>query len=241
MRFEFRLRDGRSEGRRNGENFHQLFQCLPSEELIDAVGQLLRWRTVNDFLGRGRKNELFAGIRERVVRDQRSDVAQLRGVRLEEFSARWDTIKNVGDADGRSHGQTRRPYINQLAPREFDARAFGFRFIARFEQQSRYGGDRWQGLTAKSQRGNGEQIVRRAQLARGVALERQQRIVMGHPVTIIDHANHALAADLHFDTNRLRTRVDGILQELFHHRRRPLDNLARGDFIRHRLRQYTYP
>src|SRR6266550_2809327 len=78
---------------------------------------------------------------------------------------------------------------------------------------------------AKSQCGNGEQIVRRAQLARGMALERQQRIVMGHPVTIIDHANHALAADLHFDTNRLRTCVDGILQELFHHRRR----------------QYTYP
>src|SRR5207302_7922497 len=138
---EWRLSDGRAERSRNRWNFDQLFQRLPSEELIHAVGQLFRGRTVNDLLRWSCENKLFAGIRERVVRDQRSDVAQLRGVRLEEFSARWDTIKNVGDADGRSHGQTRRPYINQLAPREFDARAFGFRFIARFEQQSRYGGD----------------------------------------------------------------------------------------------------
>ena len=167
---------------------------------------------------------------------QRSDVAQLRGIRLEKFSARGNAIKNVGDADGCSRGQTRRLYVNQLAPREFDARAFGFRFVARFKQQSRYRSDGRQSFPAKPQRGNREQIVSGTELARGVAFKRQQRVVVRHPVTIVDHANHALAADFHFDANGLRTRVDGILQQLFDHRRRPLDNFARRDFVRHRLR-----
>src|SRR5712691_1940324 len=53
-----------------------------------------------------------------------------------------------------------------------------------------------------------------------VAIERQQCVIMRHPVTIVDHANHALAADFHLDANRLRARIDGIFQQLFHHRRR---------------------
>jgi len=34
-------------------------------------------------------------------------------------------------------------------------------------------------------------------------------------VAVVDHANHALAADFHFDANGLRARVDGILEQLF--------------------------
>src|SRR5213082_3533429 len=37
------------------DRVYQLFGRQALDELIDAVGQLLRWRTVNDFLGRGRK------------------------------------------------------------------------------------------------------------------------------------------------------------------------------------------
>ena len=240
LRLECWLGDGRAEGSRNRWNFDQLFQRLPSEELIHAVGQLFRGRTVNDFLCRRRENKLLRWIRQRVMRDQRSDVAQLRGVRLEKFPARGNTVKNVGDVDGCSRRQPRRLYVNQFAPREFDARAFSFRFVARFKQQSRYRRDRRQRFPAKPQRGNREQVVRRAQLARGMAFERQQRVVVRHPVTVVDHANHALAADFHFDANGLRARVDGVLQQLFHHRCRALDNLARGDFIRHCFRQYAY-
>src|SRR5260370_15067131 len=99
-----------------------MFKRLPSEELMQAVGQLFRGRTVNDFLRWRGKNELLARIRQRVVRDQRSDVAQLGSVALEEFSPRADTIKNIGTADRRSRWQPRRLYVNQLASPEFNAR-----------------------------------------------------------------------------------------------------------------------
>src|SRR5260370_14538533 len=105
-----------------------MFKRLPSEELRAAVGQLFRGRTVNDLLRWRGKNELLARIRQCVVRDQRSDVAQLGSVGLEEFSARGDTIKNIGDADRRSRGQPRRLYVNQLASRDFNAPPFSFRF-----------------------------------------------------------------------------------------------------------------
>src|SRR5882762_4877841 len=95
-------------------------------------------------------------------------------------------------------------------------------------------------FAAKSQRGNRKQIVGGFELARGVALERQQRVVMRHPVAIVNHADHALAAHFHFDANGLPARIDGVLKQFFHHRRRPLDNFPRRDFSRHRLRQYAY-
>jgi len=69
-----------------------------------------------------------------------------------------------------------------------------------------------------------------------MAFERQQRVVMRHSMTVVNHADHALAADFHFDANGLRARIDGILEQFFHHRSRPLDNFPRRDFIRHLLR-----
>ena len=240
LRLECWLGDGRAEGSRNRWNFDQLFQRLPSEELIHAVGQLFRGRTVNDFLCRRRENKLLRWIRQRVMRDQRSDVAQLRGVRLEKFPARGNTVKNVGDVDGRSRRKSRRFHSHEFSAGEFDARAFGFRFVARFQQQPRNRGDGRQSLPAKSQRAKREQIVGGFELARGVTFEGQQRVVVRHSMAIVDHADHALAANFHFDANGLRARVDGVLQQFFHHRRRPLDNFARRDFIRHCLRQYAY-
>ena len=72
-----------------------------------------------------------------------------------------------------------------------------------------------------------------------MAFKRKQRVVMRHPGTIVDHADHALAALLDFDANGVRAGVNGVFEQLFHHRCGPLDNFPRGDFIRHRLRQYS--
>src|SRR6267143_118584 len=63
---------------------------------------------------------------------------------------------------------------------------------------------------------------------------------MRHAVTIIDHADHALTANFHFDANGVRAGVQRVFEQLLHHRRGPLDNFARRDFIGHRFRQYAY-
>src|SRR5689334_8694999 len=60
---------------------------------------------------------------------------------------------------------------------------------------------------------------------------------MRHPAPIVDNANHPLAARLDFDANRLRARVQRVLEQLLHHRRRPLNNFARRNAVSNCLRQ----
>ena len=73
---EFRLGDRRAERRGDGWNLYQLFESLSSKELVGAVGQFFSGRGVDDFLRWRGENKLFAGIRERVVRDERCYVTQ---------------------------------------------------------------------------------------------------------------------------------------------------------------------
>ena len=112
-------------------------------------------------------------MRQRVVRHERRDVAQLGGFRLQEFAPRRHAVENVGDADGRSRRHTRRLYSQDLATREFDSRSLLFLRGARFKQQSRNSGNRGQRFAAESERVDGKQVVGGPQLRRGVALEGQ--------------------------------------------------------------------
>ena len=182
---------------------------------------------------------MLAGVGQRVVRDERSDVPQLGGVRLQEFPARRHAIKNIRNAKGGSCRRSCRFYADKFAAGKFDARAFAFRFISGFEQQTRDRRDRWQSFAAEAQRGNRKQVVRGLELAGSVAFERQQRVVVGHPVAVIGHANHALPALLDLDANRLCARVERVFEQLFHHRRRPLDHFARRNFVRDGFRKYA--
>ena len=136
FRIKLRLGDGRAKRRGNRGNLHQLLQRLPSKELIHAGSRLFRWRAVDDLLRRRRQDELFAGIRQRIVRDQRCDVAELGCVGLQEFPARRHAIKNVGNADRRPRRQSRGLHAHKLSAGEFHSRALAFRFIARFQQQA---------------------------------------------------------------------------------------------------------
>ena len=68
-RLEFRFGNRGAERRGGRRDFDQVFQRLPSEKLIHAVGQFFRRRTIDDFLRRRGENELFAGICQRVVCD----------------------------------------------------------------------------------------------------------------------------------------------------------------------------
>ena len=75
----------------------------------------------------------------------------------------------------------------------------------------------------------GTEIVARANLARGVPLEAEQRVVAIHADAIIDDPNRAAAAapDGHLDPRRVG--IERILDQLLHHRSRPLDDLPRRD------------
>ena len=170
---------------------------------------------------------------QRVVRHKRSDVPQFGRFRFQEFASRRHAVKNICHADRSPARHARRLHAQQLAPREFDASSFSIFARARLEKQPRNRGNRWQRFAAKAKRCNRKQIVSRPQFRSRVPLERQQRIVMIHPAAIIDHANHALPAGFHFDSDRLRPGIQRILQQFLHHRGGPLDNLPSSNFIRH--------
>ena len=88
---------------------------------------------------------------------------------------------------------------SMLAAGDFDARAGGFFGRAGFEQQARYGSDGGQRFAAEAEGGDGEQVFDVAQLAGGVALEGEQRIVAQHAAAIVDDADEAPPAGFDFD------------------------------------------
>ncbi len=157
------------------------------------------------------------------------------------FRRAGHAIENVADADRCSNGHARGLHAKQFPAREFHARALLFFRRARFQHQPRNRRNRRQRLAAKSQRRDRQQIVRRAQLRRRVPLERQQRVVVIHAGAVVDHADQPLAARLRLDANRPCACVHRVLEQLLHHRRGPLDNLARRNLVRHILREYPYP
>jgi hypothetical protein len=66
-----------------------------------------------------------------------------------------------------------------------------------------------------------------------VALKGQQGVVAVHAVAVVGDADELAAARFDFDADARGARVQGILQQLFDHRSRPVDHLAGGDLVGH--------
>ncbi|GAB1412399.1 hypothetical protein MASR1M97_11350 [Candidatus Desulfobacillus denitrificans] len=97
------------------------------------------------------------------------------------------------------------------------------------QSQSRHGGDRGQRLATEAERGDAFEILQRGDLAGGVTGERQRQLVLRNAAAVVDDADlpHAALEQLHRDI--ARAGVEAVLQQLLHHRGRPLDHLAGGD------------
>ena len=92
-----------------------------------------------------------------------------------------------------------------------------------------------QRLPTKSHRANRRQVLRPPNLARGMPLQTQQRVVPAHPHAVITHPHQAPPARLDIHRYARRLRVQSILHQLLHHTGRPFNHLARGNLIRHLL------
>ncbi len=121
--FERRLGDGAAHRRFGRRNFREFIERLAAENLVHAVRQLFHRRAVQDFL-RGRlQQKLAVGMRERVMRHERSDVAELGGFGFQKFAPRRDGIENIGHADRGSHRHARGLHAEEFAAGKFDARS----------------------------------------------------------------------------------------------------------------------
>ena len=101
----------------------------------------------------------------------------------------------------------------------------------RLQRHAGHRSDRRQRLAAKAKGGNGEQVVGGAQLRSGVALEGQQGVVAVHAVAVVGDADQLPPARLNLDANAVGAGVQRILQQLLHHRSRPVHHLAGGDLV----------
>ena len=212
-------------------NFDEFVERLLAEELVDAIGKPFDRGAIDDLLRRRGEHELFAGIGERVVGDQRGDVAEFGSFGLQEFATRGNAVEKIGDTDGGACRKARGFHADKFAAGEFDARAFGLlrrrAFRAAGARQRRW----WEGLRRENPACDGEEIVGGAQLAGGVALEGEQRVIVGHAVAVVDDANHALAAGFDFDADGFGAGVERVFEQLFDDGGGPLDDFARGDAV----------
>ena len=140
-------------------------------------------------------------MRQAVVRHQRGDVRQLGLVGPQKLLARRDVVEQIANRDGGSRRPRELIAAQHLAARDFDRRAGRLFGRARFEQQPRHRSDGGQRFAAKPERRDGKQVFDVAQLAGGVALEGQQRVVAQHAAAVVGDADQAPAAALDIDAN----------------------------------------
>jgi hypothetical protein len=91
---------------------------------------------------------------------------------------------------------------------------------------------RWQRLAAEAEGENRGEVVGAADLARGMPFDGKPRIFRLHPLAIVFDADLLLAAELHVDCEPPRTGVYRVFDQFLDDRRRPLDDLARGNLVR---------
>ena len=107
------------------------------------------------------------------------------------------------------------------------------------QRQLRHRRDGRQRLAAKAHRRDLLEVVERGDLAGGMAPERQRQLVGGDAQAIVfDHDRaHAAAAQPHHDA--ASRGIERVVDQLAHHRRRPLDHLAGGDLADQLARQFA--
>ena len=90
--------------------------------------------------------------------------------------------------------------------------------------------DGGQGLTAKAQRTNVEEIVI-GKLGCRVALDRERKVGGGHPGAVVGNLDQSAPSAVSENVDARRPCVQRVLDELLDHARRPLHHLAGGDAV----------
>src|SRR5438094_6874334 len=163
--------------------------------------------------------------------EERCDVAELGGLRLEKFAPRRRVEEKIANFDLGARGPRYFLHVAQPSTGEFDSRPGAFRHGPGLEHQARDCGNRGQRLAAKAQSGNFKQVFSRTNLAGGVALEGQQSIVVAHAATIVRHADQALPSRLDSHLDATGVRVQGVLSQFLDDRGGQLHHSAGGDFV----------
>ncbi|MNZ74185.1 hypothetical protein D3C78_926280 [compost metagenome] len=112
---------------------------------------------------------------------------------------------------------------------------------ARGQGQSGHRADRGQRLAAKAQAQHPLEILQLADLAGGMAGQRQRQVVRLDAGAVVAHAQQLDAALLDLDVDARGACIEAVLEQLLGHRGRPLDHLAGSDLVGQPRRQQLDP
>jgi len=175
--------------------------------------------------------EAHFGISQRVAGDDFANMACLGSVGFEELLARGRVPEKLRHSDIRAGRCAYGPLADNLAPLQLQLHPHGLLSRPGDEGDLAHRADRGQGLAPKPQRGDMLQLLGRADLRGGVTLEGQGRFGRGDAAAIVNDANEPFAAIRNLHANVGGSRVQAVLDELFHHGRGPFHDLARCDLI----------
>ena len=183
------------------------------------------------------QGEVHLGQGQGDAREGLAHVAQLGLRRAEELAADRRVEEQVGNLDRGAHRAAAGDDRRALTAGDLDLRPGRGVGRAAAQRHPAHLGDRGQRLAAEAQRGDAEQVVRLGELARGVAGHGQRQLVGRDPAAVVGHADQLDAAGLDRHVDPRGPGVDGVLQQLLDHARRPLDHLAGGDLVDQALRK----
>ena len=103
------------------------------------------------------------------------------------------------------------------------------------EPEARDRRDAGQCFSPEAEGVDGRQILARADFARGVSFQTEQRVVPVHADPVVGHADQGNSTPPGEDLDAGGTGVDGVFHQLFDHCGGAFDHLARGDLAGHLL------
>src|SRR5713226_2234634 len=101
----------------------------------------------------------------------------------------------------------------------------------RFQSKTTDRRNRRQGLAAKTESRNIQQVFGILDFRRRMALEGQQSVVTHHAATVVGDLDELLAPSLDLNLDARGTSIQSVLQQFLHHGCRALDNLPGGDLV----------
>ena len=183
-------------------------------DLIDALAPRRHRRGVEYLPFAVLETEMHVRVANGEVRNLRGNVRRLGDVGAQKLAARGHVHEELAHVDNRAGGRAELPFSNQLPALDYDLVAHVRRGFPSLQRELRHGSNGRQRLPTKAERRDVREIVRRVELAGGVALEREARVFRAHTDAIIDNPDAVLAALLDENENRARARIDRVLDEL---------------------------
>ena len=208
---------------------HQVIAQVAAEQQDDPVAEDLRPRHLEQRPLPRRDLRPHAPVGQQHADDDVEAVALLRGVLPQERPAHGQRIEDAAHGDRRSLGAADGFDGQDFAVLHHDARPLHIAAPPRGHFHARDRRDARQRLAPEPEGPDAVEILHGQDFACRVPLEGYGDILRTDAGTVVGDPDRLLAAAPQVDRDVRGARVDGVLQQLLHDGRGPLDDLAGGD------------